>query len=138
MATISPLHGPVLAPLMLCLALSACDNNNNNGKAGMEPPPPPAPTAVAREATQPSDLLQGPLARSTIGDFVLENELFRVIIQQPERHWFALGTYGGNIIDVARKNADGSFLPDHLEEFAVGINIENTANYTEVDRESVV
>ena len=132
LATISPLHGPVLAPLMLCLALSACDNNNNNGKAGMEPPPPPAPTAVAREATQPSDLLQGPLARSTIGDFVLENELFRVIIQQPGRHWFALGTYGGNIIDVARKNADGSFLPDHLEEFAVGINIENTANYTEV------
>jgi Carboxypeptidase regulatory-like domain len=124
------------AALLSCLLLTACDNdnnNNNNNPGQPEPPEPPAPTAVAREATQESDLLQGPLARSALGDFVLENELFRVIIQKPGRNWFGLGTYGGNIIDVSRKQADGSFLPDHLEEFITGINIENTPNYTEVE-----
>ena len=120
---------------LLCLLLAACDsNNNNNNDGGVEPPPePPAATAVAREATESSDLLSGPLARSATGDFVLENELFRVIIQKPGRNWFGIGTYGGNIIDVARKQADGTFLPDHMEEFVTGINIENTPNYTEVE-----
>jgi Carboxypeptidase regulatory-like domain len=118
--------------LLSCVLLTACDNDNNNNNNNPGQPEPPAPTAVAREATQESDLLQGPLARSALGDFVLENELFRVIIQQPGRNWFAAGTYGGNIIDVSRKQDDGSFLPDHLEEFTTGLNIENTPNYTEV------
>ncbi len=122
------------ALLLLCLLLSGCDGDNNNKKDAVVPPPePPPPTAVAREATQPSDLLQGPLARSATGDFVLENELLRVIIQKPGRNWFGIGTYGGNIIDVSRKQADGSFLPDHMEEFVTGINIENTPNYTKVE-----
>jgi Carboxypeptidase regulatory-like domain len=119
-------------PLLTCLLLTACDNDNNNNKDPVDSEP-PAPTAVAREATQESDLLQGPLARSALGDFVLENDLFRVIIQKPGRNWFGVGTYGGNIIDVARKQADGSFLPDHLEEIVTGINIENTPNFTEVE-----
>ncbi len=126
--------GPLLAPLCLCMLLAACDSDNNNNDKGVEPPPePPEATAVAREAVEPSDLLTGPLARSVPGDFVLENELLRVIIQQPGRNWFGIGSYGGNIIDVARKQADGSFLPDHMEEFVTGINIENTPNYTEVE-----
>ncbi len=116
--------------LVLGLLVTSCDSNNNNSGGGGEPS---APTAVAREAASEADLLQGPLARSTLGDFVLENELFRVIIQKPGRNWFGVGTYGGNIIDVARKRDDGSFLPDHLEEFVIGINIENTPNYTEVE-----
>jgi hypothetical protein len=119
--------------LVLGLLVTACDSGNNNNSGGGGEPPQPEPTAVAREATSEADLLQGPLARSTLGDFVLENELFRVIIQKPGRNWFGVGTYGGNIIDVARKRDDGSFLPDHLEEFVIGINIENTPNYTEVE-----
>jgi len=120
---------------LLCLLLAGCDSNsNNNNGGGVEPPPdPPTATAVAREATESSDLLSGPLARSTTGDFVLENELLRVIIQKPGRNWFGTGTYGGNIIDAARKQADGTFLPDHLEEFITGLNIENTPNYIEVE-----
>ena len=55
-----------------------------------------------------------------------------MIIQKPGRQWLQLGTYGGNIIDVAARQEDGSFLPDHLEEFIVGVNIENTPNYTQV------
>ena len=120
-----------MALLSFCLLATACsDGNNNNGPTA--PPPPATPTASAREATADSDLLSGPLARSAIGDFVLENDLFRVIIQKPGRQWFGVGTYGGNIIDVARYREDGSFYPDHMEEFVTGINIENTPNFTEV------
>lgn len=123
---------PLFSLLLLGLLMAGCgsDNNNNNKP---EVPEPPAANAVAREATTESDLLQGPLARSSVGDFVLENELLRVIIQKPGRNWFGMGTYGGNIIDVARKQDDGSFMPDHLEEFVTGINIENTPNYIEVE-----
>ena len=94
---------------------------------------PPAPTAQARQADDADDLLQGPLARSSSGDYVLENDLLRVIIQKPGRNWFGLGTYGGNIIDASAKNDDGSFNPDHMEEFVTGVNIENTPNYTQVE-----
>jgi hypothetical protein len=118
--------GP-LGPLSLCLLLTACSDGSSNNFTGT-----PAPSASAREVTLDSDLLTGPLARSAMGDFVLENDLFRVIIQKPGRQWFGVGTYGGNIIDVARVAEDGSFLPDHLEEFVTGLNIENTPNFIEV------
>ena len=88
-------------------------------------------TVSARVATQ-TDLLSGPLARGVAGDFVLENENLRVIIQKPGRQWLSIGTFGGNIIDVSRKDETGAMLPDHLEEFVIGLNIENTPNYTDV------
>jgi hypothetical protein len=114
--------------LPLCLSLFACSDGGNS----FTPAAPSAATASAREAIADADLLGGPLARSAVGDYVLENESLRVIIQKPGRQWFGIGTYGGNIIDVSRVQADGSFLPDHLEEFVLGVNIENTPNYTEV------
>ena len=85
----------------------------------------------ARVATG-ADLLSGPLARGVPGDFVLENEHLRVIIQKAGRQWLSIGTFGGNIIDVSRKDAAGGMLPDHMEEFVIGLNIENTANFTDV------
>lgn len=115
-------------PLPMCLLLFACSDGGNSFTPGTAP----VPTVSAREATSDADLLSGPLARGALGDFVLENENLRVIIQKPGRQWFGIGTYGGNIIDVSRVQADGSFLPDHLEEFVIGVNIENTPNYTEV------
>ena len=113
--------------------LAACsDNNNNDDAPPVEPPVEPIPPAPAREITEAADLLQGPLARNALGDFVLENELLRVIIQRPGRRWLGIGAYGGNIIDASARKADDTFYPDHLEEFVVGVNIENTPNYTEV------
>jgi hypothetical protein len=119
-----------IAALLSVGLLTACDSdNNNNNNGGGEPE---GPRASAREARDADDFLQGPLARGAEGDYVLENEFLRVIIQKPGRNWFGLGTYGGNIIDASQRNADGSFNPDHLEEFITGLNIENTPNFTEV------
>ena len=110
--------------------LQACSDGSDSRSS--QPPIEPSPIASAREAVSESDLLQGPLARSRPGDFVLENGLLRVIIQKPGRQWLTVGTYGGNIIDVSPRRPEGTFLPDHLEEFIVGVNIENTPNYTQV------
>ena len=74
----------------------------------------PQSTVAARVATQ-GDLLSGPLARGVAGDFVLENEHLRVIIQKPGRQWLSIGTFGGNIIDVTRKDETGAMLPDHQQ-----------------------
>ncbi len=124
-----------LGLLALVTLLPACSDSNNSSGGGTEepvdPPVGPPSTVSARMAT-PADLLSGPLARGTVGDYVLENEHLRVIIQKAGRQWLSIGTFGGNIIDVSRKDATGAMLPDHLEEFVIGLNIENTPNYTDV------
>ena len=121
------------ALLISCCTLLLIGCADNNNPPPIDPPVEPVLPAPARQASEPSDLLQGPLARGVIGDYVLENELLRVIIQRPGRRWFGVGTYGGNIIDTSARKADASFYPDHLEEFVVGINIENTPNYNAVN-----
>ena len=126
-----------LAPLLLCIALFSCSDGSDYRPPAVEPPvepePEPGPVASARLVASEADLLGGPLARGVRGDFVLENDYLRVIVQRPGRRWLGIGTYGGNIIDVSRKKADGSFYPDHMEEFVLGVNIENTPNYIEVE-----
>ena len=112
--------------IVLLTILSACSDSNNNSPSAAAQP-----MASARMATE-ADLLSGPLARGVPGDYVLENEHLRVIIQKAGRQWLSIGTFGGNIIDVSRKDETGAMLPDHLEEFIIGLNIENTPNYTDV------
>jgi hypothetical protein len=118
------------ALLAACLLMAGCSDSNDSYRP--ESIEPPGPSASARVVAGDSDLLEGPLARGEVGDVVLENDLLRVIVQQPGRNWFGVGTYGGNIIDVGRVT-DAGFAPDHLEEFVTGVNIENTPNFTSVD-----
>ena len=116
----------VCSLIALLAMLSACSDSDDEQSSENT-----TPKSSARVATQ-ADLLSGPLARGVPGDFVLENEHLRVIIQKAGRQWLSIGTFGGNIIDVSRKDAAGGMLPDHLEEFVVGLNIENTPNYTDI------
>lgn len=120
----------LLFVLSISFVFSSCGGNSSDRA---EEDAELGPRAEARIARLDSDLLQGPLARSSSGDYVLENDNLRVIIQKPGRNWFGLGTYGGNIIDASAKLSDGSFNPDHMEEFVTGVNIENTPNYTDIE-----
>ncbi|MEP5566845.1 MAG: carboxypeptidase regulatory-like domain-containing protein [Halioglobus sp.] len=124
---------PVTLVLSSILLLAGCSDGSDRQPDPVDPMEPvePISTVSARVAAD-EDLLSGPLARGRPGDFVLENEHLRVIIQQPGRQWLSIGTFGGNIIDVSRKDSEGELLPDHMEEFVIGINIENTANFAEV------
>ena len=119
-----------VALLALSFFLSACNDSDNDSSLSLDPVKPQS-SVSARVATD-ADLLSGPLARGVAGDYVLENENLRIIIQQPGRQWLSIGTFGGNIIDVSVKDDAGGLQPDHLEEFVIGVNIENTANYTDI------
>lgn len=90
--------------------------------------------AVARLASTEADLISGPMSRSRVGDFVLENSTMRAIVQKPGRNWFGLGQFGGNLIDAGLKNADGSLNGnDQFEEFILGTNVESSPNYQTVE-----
>jgi hypothetical protein len=101
----------------------------------------PAPFARARQIASTErrltatgyegDTIAGPLARGTIGDYLLENDEIKVVIQKPGRVMFGIGPYGGTIIDADRRRSCGDER-DSFEELAPLINIENTANYTNV------
>lgn len=90
------------------------------------------PNAAARLISDPNDLIGGLLARGRVGDYLLENDRIRVIVQKPGRNFSgAVGQFGGNIIDadLQRGGAPGN---DLWEEFSLQMNLENTANYTSV------
>jgi len=90
------------------------------------------PTARARViGSNPNDLVGGPLARGRAGDILLVNDKIKAIVQQPGRVMFDVGVYGGNIIDadLHRCLEPGR---DSFEELTSLINLENTANYTNV------
>lgn len=119
---------------VVCAAvLTACGTSEPPpGEVGVTPQP-LSDCAVARVVAGPADLVTGPLARGRVGDVVIENSQIRVIVQKGGRNWFSLAQFGGNIIDAARKNPDGTLATlDHYEESVLGTNIESAPNYQQV------
>ncbi|MGC4115348.1 MAG: carboxypeptidase-like regulatory domain-containing protein [Myxococcales bacterium] len=57
-------------------------------------------SARARKVESAQDLLPGEAARGRLGDFRLENDKVRVVIQAPDRH-MQPNPYGGALIDAA-------------------------------------
>jgi len=87
---------------------------------------------TASVITQEAELIDGPVARGRLGDVLLANERIQVVIQQPGRTMFGIGTYGGNIIDADRQRIAAEER-DSFEEIAPLVNVENTVNYTSVE-----
>ncbi len=94
-------------------------------------PGPGATYSLAKVVTTEPELIDGPLARGTLGDVRLANDKIQVIIRKPGRSTLQIGTYGGNIIDADRQRTDGPER-DNFEGMAPGVNIETTPNYTAV------
>jgi hypothetical protein len=89
--------------------------------------------ASATLITHPGSLIGGPLARGRVGDFMLQNDQVRVIIQAPQRNISgAVGQFGGQILDADLQRPVGEPGRDHFEEWSLQINLENTAHYTDV------
>lgn len=80
--------------------------------------------AVARKIESKSDLIGGEAAQGRIGDYLLQNESIRVIIQQPDRT-IGPGPFGGTIIDgdVVRPDGTGH---DVIGEITPFINLGRT------------
>jgi hypothetical protein len=87
--------------------------------------------ALATVVADPAELIGGPLARGRLGDVLLANDRIQVVVQQPGRSMFGIGTYGGTIIDADRQRPAGEER-DSFEEIAPLVNVESTVNYTDV------
>jgi len=93
---------------------------------------PQAGFSAARVITNEGELIDGPLARGRLGDFLLFNDEIQVVILAPGRVAHnAVGMYGGNIYDADIQRTSGPER-DNFEALAPGINVESTANYTNV------
>ncbi|MFN8545237.1 MAG: CehA/McbA family metallohydrolase [Candidatus Binatia bacterium] len=90
-------------------------------------------TALARQITNPTaDCVRGPLSRCRTGDYLLQNDKIRVVVQDIQRNLFGIGQFGGQIIDADLNRGNPALERDNFEEWAVALNIENTAHYTNV------
>jgi hypothetical protein len=86
--------------------------------------------ASARVIASQNDVIEGPLSRGRLGDYLIANDKIQVTVQQNGRVFFGIGPYGGNIIDADLWRPFGGER-DSFEELSPGINLENTAHYTD-------
>lgn len=89
------------------------------------------PKARARRITSASELITGPLGQSRIGDWLLENDTARFVVQDaPQRDLHSVGQFGGNLIDaelVGRPGRDAFF------EVQPALNVETVVNAQSVE-----
>ncbi len=89
------------------------------------PGPNPAATARVFESASPDDLVPGEALLGRVGDWVMENDRVRVVIERDER---VIGPcpYGGNIIDGATKRDGAVTGQDVIGEICMLINAGRT------------
>jgi len=110
------------------IALSFGQRSPRQVEAGV-----PIPNAVARVITASGDLIGGDMSRGRLGDYYLANGEVQVVIQQPQRNLLSVGQFGGQIIDADLVRAIADPERDSFEEWAFGVNLENTCHYTKVN-----
>jgi hypothetical protein len=89
------------------------------------------PKARVRQITDSADLIEGPLAHGRIGDWLIENEFARFIVQDvAQRDMYSVGGFGGNVIDLELKANPGN---DNFIEIQPMLNVETVVNAIEVE-----
>lgn len=89
------------------------------------------PKARAHRIESRSELLEGPLAHNRLGDWMLENDVARYVIQDvAKRDLHSVGTYGGNLIDAELVEKPGT---DQFFELQPAVNIETVLNAQDVE-----
>ncbi len=108
-----------LAGALALITLWACEN--------------PAAGAYARRITVPGDLIGGPGAIGAVGDYLIGNHKFKVIIQ--DKGWSrGFGIFGGGIIDADVVRASGEGHDEFGELFpALLLQAFDVADQTVVD-----
>jgi hypothetical protein len=72
--------------------------------------------ATARQIADAADLFPGDSATGRVGDFLLQNDRIRVIVQAPDRH-IQPNPFGGAIVDASVEDAAGA-TQDHFGKVA--------------------
>jgi hypothetical protein len=114
------------------------------------PPPPPPPArcefdlagsgyfsavgtgAAAKQIASSADLIGGDNAQGVTGDFLLQNDRIKVVIQRPTRY-IAPIPYGGGIIDADLVRANGEPGRDQLGKIAPLYQFGRTPNVQTVE-----
>jgi len=87
--------------------------------------------ARARRITDDAQRITGPLGNSRIGDWLLENDVARFVVQDaPQRDLHNIGQFGGNLIDAELVGREGR---DSFFEFQTALNIETVVHATSVE-----
>jgi len=91
----------------------------------LTPRPEASGRAAVRVAAGPADLATGAAAQGRPGDWVLENERVRFVIERAAR---LIGPcpWGGNIIDAAVRGSDGAAGEDVVGEGCLFLNVAQT------------
>ncbi|MCA9538706.1 MAG: CehA/McbA family metallohydrolase [Myxococcales bacterium] len=91
----------------------------------MAPPPDAMGRARAFVSERPEDLVGGPTPLSRVGDYVLENEKVRFVVEAGDR---VIGPcpYGGNVIDADIRRPAGEPGEDVVGELCLFINLGQT------------
>lgn len=92
------------------------------------------PKARARQIADPADLVTGPLAHGRLGDWLLENENARFVVQDaPQRDLYSIGQFGGNLIDAERVVSGVPQGQDNFFEIQPAVNIESILHHDTIE-----
>lgn len=86
-------------------------------------------SARVKELAAGDAVIGGPNAQARPGDFLLENERIRVVVQGPSR-WFGPLPYGGTLLDADLVRPAGQPGNDHLGEVGLLYNFGRTVKPT--------
>ncbi len=92
---------------------------------------PPEGNVLAREITDPADLIGGPRSEGRVGDFLLANDHVRVVIGNAQSVVF--NPFGGALLDADVVRPAGEPGNDRLGEIFPSLNVVNATNVDTVE-----
>lgn len=104
-------------------------------KAGTDPlsssSTPSGAAATVTQIANASELIGGPAAQGRVGDWLLQNDRIRAIVQAPGAEQMQVGSYGGNLVDVDVIRGPGDPGNDELGMVVPFISLGATSRPTE-------
>ncbi len=130
-------HCMTVTCLILFSALLGCGKGtsapatNGGSAAGCDP----TAGACATRIESSGQLIGGGLAQGQVGDFLLENDRMRFIVQRPVQHIAVSSQFGGNVIDCDVNRPAGNPGEDVFGELGFLVNLAGTVRTESVEVE---
>jgi len=129
---------PPLLCFLLCVLLPACGGGDRPPvDAGASPVSgcDPMAGACASRIESTDALIGGGLAEGQAGDFLIENDRVRYVIQRPVPHISVASQFGGNVIDADMRRLSGTPGEDVFGELGFLVNLAGTVRTESVEVE---